>query len=100
MVLELPLQVRFTGLALPCLTLHDPERSSTGRRNGFLALKPRYEREGDVDDVVFPCGWINRNGTVYMYYGAADSCIGLATAKLQDLTDYILRCPLDKEELP
>jgi predicted GH43/DUF377 family glycosyl hydrolase len=32
-----------------------------------------------------------------MYYGAADSCIGLATAKLQDLIDYVLQCPLDVE---
>jgi predicted GH43/DUF377 family glycosyl hydrolase len=28
-----------------------------------------------------------------MYYGAADSCIALATAKLKDLTDYVLACP-------
>jgi predicted GH43/DUF377 family glycosyl hydrolase len=55
-----------------------------------------YEREGDVDDVVFPCGWTVREGTVYMYYGAADSCIGLATAKLGDLLDYVIRCPVYK----
>ncbi len=55
--------------------------------------KAHYEREGDVDDVVFPCGWIIRGDTVYMYYGAADSCIGLATAKLSDLVDLIVRCP-------
>jgi predicted GH43/DUF377 family glycosyl hydrolase len=86
------------GLAL--LDLHDPRKVICRSQEWIFGPKAPYEREGDVDDVVFPCGWINRNGTVYMYYGAADSCIGLATAKLQDLTDYILQCPLDKEELP
>jgi predicted GH43/DUF377 family glycosyl hydrolase len=43
-----------------------------------------------VDDVVFPCGWIEKNGEVFMYYGAADSCIALAIAKLDDLVDFLL----------
>ncbi len=55
--------------------------------------KARYEREGDVDDVVVPCGWIVRGGMVYMYYGAADSSITLATAKRSDLIDFIMKCP-------
>jgi len=81
------------GLAL--LDLYDPAKVLRRSQEWIFGPKAPYEREGDVDDVVFPCGWINRNGTVYMYYGAADSCIGLATAKLQDLTDYILQCPSD-----
>lgn len=46
-----------------------------------------------VDDVVFPCGWTEKDGTVHMYYGAADSCIAYATAKLEDLLDYVRRFP-------
>jgi predicted GH43/DUF377 family glycosyl hydrolase len=83
------------GLAL--LDLHDPRKVIRRSQEWIFGPKAPYEREGDVDDVVFPCGWINRNGTVYMYYGAADSCIGLATAKLQDLIDYVLQCPPDVE---
>jgi len=49
---------------------------------GFLDLGPdaEYERHGDVDDVVFPCGYtIAADGdTVSLYYGAADCAIALA----------------------
>lgn len=55
--------------------------------------KEHYEREGDVDDIVFPCGWVVEDDTVRLYYGAADSCIALATAKLSELRNYILSCP-------
>jgi predicted GH43/DUF377 family glycosyl hydrolase len=78
------------------LALLDPKNPlKVLRRSDEWVFGPKtsYEREGDVDDVVFPCGWTVRDGTVYMYYGAADSCIALATAKLKDLIDYVLTCP-------
>jgi predicted GH43/DUF377 family glycosyl hydrolase len=46
-----------------------------------------YERIGDVPNVVFPCGIIlEEDAMVKMYYGAADTCIALAEAKLEDIT--------------
>jgi predicted GH43/DUF377 family glycosyl hydrolase len=44
-----------------------------------------YERGGDVHDVVFPCGHtIAPDGdTLNVYYGAADSCIGLAHGSIR-----------------
>jgi predicted GH43/DUF377 family glycosyl hydrolase len=45
------------------------------------------EPVGDVPNVVFPCGIIlEEEGMVKMYYGAADTCIALAEAKLEDVT--------------
>jgi len=44
-----------------------------------------YERIGDVPNVVFPCGAFLRDDEVWMYYGAGDTTIGLATARLADL---------------
>jgi predicted GH43/DUF377 family glycosyl hydrolase len=82
-------------LGLAMLDINNPAKVIRRSEEWIFGPKASYEREGDVDDVVFPCGWINRNGIVYMYYGAADSCIGLATAKLDDLLDYILKCPAD-----
>jgi predicted GH43/DUF377 family glycosyl hydrolase len=35
-----------------------------------------------MPNVVFPCGLVVRGGTAYMYYGAGDSVIGVATVKL------------------
>jgi predicted GH43/DUF377 family glycosyl hydrolase len=54
-----------------------------------------YEREGDVDDVVFPSGWVldEQTGLLKMYYGGADSCIAVATANVAALLEYIKKCP-------
>lgn len=83
------------GLAL--LDKDDPAKVLRRSDEWIFGPKASYEREGDVDDVVFPCGWTVRDGLVYMYYGAADSCIALATAKLDDLLDYVLSCPAYKQ---
>lgn len=54
-----------------------------------------YERNGDVDDVVFPSGWVldSKGGLLKMYYGAADSCIAMATTTTTDLLEYLKQCP-------
>ena len=78
------------GLAL--LDLNDPRKVIRRSDEWIFGPKASYEREGDVDDVVFPCGWIEKDGIVDMYYGAADSCIALASSKLEDLVDYISNC--------
>jgi predicted GH43/DUF377 family glycosyl hydrolase len=40
----------------------------------------QWEREGDVDNVVFVQGAVAQaDGTIYLTYGAADSCVGAAT---------------------
>jgi predicted GH43/DUF377 family glycosyl hydrolase len=80
-------------LGLVLLDLEEPARVLRRSEEWIFGPKAHYEREGDVDDVVFPCGWINKDGTIFMYYGAADSCIALATAKLDELVDYLLKCP-------
>jgi predicted GH43/DUF377 family glycosyl hydrolase len=82
------------GLAL--LDLADPMRMTHRADEWVFGPKAHYEREGDVDDVVFPCGWLVRDGTVHMYYGAADSCIGYATANLDDLLACVMKYPCDK----
>ncbi|HUW20538.1 MAG TPA: hypothetical protein VMW16_14675 [Sedimentisphaerales bacterium] len=79
------------GLAL--LDLENPTRVIRRSDEWIFGPKASYEREGDVDDVVFPCGWIRKGDTVFTYYGAADSCIALATAGVGDLTDFLRSCP-------
>ena len=60
----------------------------------FCAEMP-YERQGDVNGVVFPCGWIldKHDDNIRIYYGGADSCLALATVKLSDLLEYLRKCP-------
>jgi predicted GH43/DUF377 family glycosyl hydrolase len=51
-----------------------------------------YERQGDVPNVVFPCGVVHDEASdeVRIYYGAADTSICLATAQLGDLLETLL----------
>ncbi len=44
-----------------------------------------YEKNGQVSQVVFPCGIVNRNGTIFIYYGGGDSVLGVATTKLEKI---------------
>jgi predicted GH43/DUF377 family glycosyl hydrolase len=50
-----------------------------------------YEQYGDVDKVVFPCGYtIAADGdTIRMYYGAADTSIALATGSVRAILDRL-----------
>jgi predicted GH43/DUF377 family glycosyl hydrolase len=54
-----------------------------------------YEVSGDVPNVVFPCGLVHHRDTdmLYLYYGAADTRVGLATASCAEVLDYLLACP-------
>jgi predicted GH43/DUF377 family glycosyl hydrolase len=56
----------------------------------FAPQEP-YERNGDVDNVVFPCGYtIAPDGdTLRIYYGAADSSIALATGSISKLLEWL-----------
>jgi predicted GH43/DUF377 family glycosyl hydrolase len=48
-----------------------------------------YEKTGIIPNVVFPCGNVLRDGTIYMYYGGADYVVGVATASLDEILDIL-----------
>jgi predicted GH43/DUF377 family glycosyl hydrolase len=75
-------------LGAAVLDLDEPHRLIGRTRHWLLGPQKDYERIGDAPNVVFPCGGFVRNSTLWIYYGAADSSICLATA---DLTD-VLQC--------
>ncbi len=82
------------GLYRLGLALFDPEQPDRCLLRGdewVFAPETAYERFGDVDNVVFPCGYtIGADGdTLSMYYGAADSCIALATASVRALLAWL-----------
>jgi predicted GH43/DUF377 family glycosyl hydrolase len=81
------------GMAL--LDLDEPTRVVRRLPGWVLAPTAPYERTGDVPNVVFPCGLIHdaANGEVRLYYGAADSSICLATARLDDILETLLASP-------
>lgn len=49
----------------------------------------RYEQEGEISNVVFSCGAVVRGDTVYLYYGAADKMVGVATASLSHIIEAL-----------
>ena len=75
------------GLAL--LDILNPRNLIARSDEWIFSPTESYEVYGDVDKVVFPCGWIQENNTILLYYGCADSCIGLATANLSELLDWL-----------
>jgi predicted GH43/DUF377 family glycosyl hydrolase len=81
------------GLAL--LDLNSPWKVLRRSEEWILGPSTLYERIGDVSDVVFPTGAIvhKESDQLNLYYGAADSSIAVATAKLCDCIDYIMSCP-------
>ncbi len=48
-----------------------------------------YEWKGLVPGVVFPCGAVLRGDTVFLYYGAADSVIGVATGSITEILNSL-----------
>ncbi|MFY9201194.1 MAG: glycosidase, partial [Methanosarcina flavescens] len=84
------------GLAL--LDLEDPTKVLHRSEGWVFGPKEPYERSGDVNDVVFPCGWVVVGDELRIYYGAADTSVSLATAKLKDIMEYIRGCP--EEQCP
>lgn len=79
------------GLAL--LDGDEPTRVIGRAEEWVLSPSEPYERQGDVPNTVFPCGAVVDAGEVRLYYGAADSTICLATARLDDLLDAVERAP-------
>ena len=71
------------GLAL--LDLNDPTKVIYRSREPILEPKMNYEIEGDTPNVVFPTGLVEKEGILYLYYGAADTTVCVATAPLKDI---------------
>lgn len=70
---------------------YDDPRKILGRTDEPL-LEPEtdYEKVGQVPNVVFPCGAVVIEDTIYLYYGGADSVTGVATMSLTTLLDVLL----------
>jgi predicted GH43/DUF377 family glycosyl hydrolase len=81
------------GLAL--LDLADPQTVLARTDDWIFGPQAPYERVGDVPNVVFPSGWVlDEDGdTLRIYYGAADSVVGVAMASLRALLGVLERSP-------
>jgi predicted GH43/DUF377 family glycosyl hydrolase len=77
------------GVALFDLTR--PDHCLLRGNSWVFGPETRYEREGDVGNVAFPCGYtVGADGdTLRLYYGAADTCIALATGSIRQILNWL-----------
>ena len=77
------------GLAL--FALDRPEQCLLRGDSWIFGPEAPYEREGDVPNVAFPCGYtLGADGdTINLYYGGADSCVALATGSIRQLLGWL-----------
>ena len=71
------------GAAL--LDLKDPTKVLARTDEPILEPELIYEKFGQIPQVVFPCGAVVVNGTLFVYYGGADTVIGAAHIKLKEI---------------
>ncbi len=79
-------------VGLTLLDLDDPSKVLRRMDEWVFGPAAPYEISGDVGRVVFPCGWIHDEAAdmLRLYYGAADTVIGLATARFSDVMARVL----------
>ena len=79
------------GIAL--FDLEHPEQLLLRGDEWVFGPETPYETQGDVANVTFPCGTtIAPDGdTLRLYYGAADTCIALATGSIRKILDWLDR---------
>ncbi|MFA5676018.1 MAG: glycoside hydrolase family 130 protein [Christensenellales bacterium] len=60
-------------------------------KNFLLTPETAYEERGFVPNVCFPCAALvdAQTGRIAIYYGAADSCVALAFAFLDEIVAYV-----------
>lgn len=75
------------GAAL--LDLNKPHKLISRTPSCILQPATSYEMDGIVPNVTFPEGAVVVKDELYIYYGSADTVIGLATCNLDELLDYL-----------
>jgi len=75
--------------------LDDPARV-IAKPGGYFLAPQDDERVGDVSNVAFTNGWINReDGRVFIYYASCDTRCHVATSTVDRLVDYAFNTPPD-----
>ena len=58
------------------------DKKNDSLREGMVLSETSFEKEGVVNNVVFPCGFILKKDKIYLYYGGADKVVCGATISL------------------
>jgi beta-1,4-mannooligosaccharide/beta-1,4-mannosyl-N-acetylglucosamine phosphorylase len=66
----------------------NPEKVLYRTQDYLLAPAAPYELAGDVPNVVFPCAALCDGERVAVYYGAADTVVGMAFGYVKDIIEF------------
>lgn len=69
------------GLGYAFIDVKNPEKVLFRSKQPILQPIKDYEKKGQVPNVVFSCGAVIKEKKLFVYYGGADTVIGVATAK-------------------
>ena len=84
---------KYYRLGALLLDLEDPSKVLHRTPEWIMQSEAEYEIEGYYRGCVFPCGKVVIGETLFVYYGAADKYVCLATCPLGELVDHLLSCP-------
>ncbi|MBI3019873.1 MAG: hypothetical protein HYY60_00905, partial [Parcubacteria group bacterium] len=74
------------------LDLKDPTQILARSDEPILEPEMEYEKNGLVSNVVFPCGAVLIGKKIFMYYGGADTVVGVATLDYEKLLENLNAC--------
>jgi beta-1,2-mannobiose phosphorylase / 1,2-beta-oligomannan phosphorylase len=72
------------------LDLKNPTHVISRTTDWIFEPETEYEKKGQINNVVFPCGAVVRGDTIFMYYGGADTVINVATLSLSALLSCLV----------
>lgn len=67
----------------------DPLKVIARTREPIMSPEHPYETDGFYSRCIFPGGNVVVDGMLYVYYGAADRYVGVATCPLDELVEYL-----------
>jgi predicted GH43/DUF377 family glycosyl hydrolase len=87
------------GIEAALLDINNPQRIIARTDKPLLVPQEEYEKYGKVPNIVFPTGAIVREGTLYIYYGAADTTCAVASCRLETLLEDMLETKIKQIRL-
>lgn len=79
--------------AAALLDLADPMKVIGRLKKPLFSPVEPWEKQGDVNNVVFPTGALVKGGRLYLYYGAADKRIAAKSIDLNELVSVLKKNP-------
>jgi len=70
----------------------DPTKIIARSDEPLLEPEMQYEKEGQVPNVVFPCGAVLIEDKIFVYYGGGDQVVGVATINVNQLLEVLKIC--------